>query len=221
MSQSSADGGAVTAIFGGSFNPPHLGHAMVAAWLKWTGRADDVWFVPAFEHAFGKPLAPFENRLAALHRLTALLNPPQLPQLQREDLVHARGEGDVPEMVSAVVGDPGGERGWAGVSALERDLARPSYTIRTLDALQGQFPGRRFRLVVGADVWAQMPMWKEHERVRKEYAPIVVGRAGHPEVPGVPTFPGISSTAIREAIGRGEDVSGWVPAMVLRAWEGG
>ncbi|MCB9761556.1 MAG: nicotinate (nicotinamide) nucleotide adenylyltransferase [Alphaproteobacteria bacterium] len=52
----------VIAVYGGSFNPPHVGHGMVAAWLLWTRRADRVWLLPAFQHAFDKSLAPFEAR---------------------------------------------------------------------------------------------------------------------------------------------------------------
>ena len=42
------------AIYGGSFNPPHIAHAMVINWLKLTGIVDEVWLVPVFEHAFEK-----------------------------------------------------------------------------------------------------------------------------------------------------------------------
>lgn len=63
------------AVFGGSFNPPHLGHAMVAGWLRWAGRADEVWLVPAFHHAFDKPMAPFSRRVAACERLATLVGP--------------------------------------------------------------------------------------------------------------------------------------------------
>lgn len=52
------------AIYGGSFNPPHMGHALVAAWLQWTDKADQVWLLPTYEHAFGKDLAPWAKRLA-------------------------------------------------------------------------------------------------------------------------------------------------------------
>jgi nicotinate-nucleotide adenylyltransferase len=51
------------ALFGGSFNPPHVAHQMVALYVLETERVDQVWFVPVFQHAFEKPLAPFENRL--------------------------------------------------------------------------------------------------------------------------------------------------------------
>jgi nicotinate-nucleotide adenylyltransferase len=57
------------AVYGGSFNPPHVGHAMVAAWLHWTGQVDEVWLVPAFDHAFDKALAPFELRMEACRRM--------------------------------------------------------------------------------------------------------------------------------------------------------
>lgn len=60
-------------IFGGSFNPPHVGHAMVAAWLRWADQADEVWLVPTYQHAFDKALAPFERRVEACRRLCLML----------------------------------------------------------------------------------------------------------------------------------------------------
>jgi len=55
------------AVYGGSFNPPHVAHAMVASWLLWTDQVDEVWMVPVFRHAFegvhGKKLAPYERRV--------------------------------------------------------------------------------------------------------------------------------------------------------------
>ncbi|MDP2317257.1 MAG: nicotinate-nicotinamide nucleotide adenylyltransferase [Pseudomonadota bacterium] len=61
------------AIYGGSFNPPHVGHAMVASWLRWTGRVDAVWLLPAFHHAFEKVLAPWEDRVSMAESLAATL----------------------------------------------------------------------------------------------------------------------------------------------------
>ena len=48
---------------------------MVAAWLKWTDQADEVWLVPAYDHAFDKALAPFELRLRACALQAAVLGP--------------------------------------------------------------------------------------------------------------------------------------------------
>lgn len=63
------------AIYGGSFNPPHFGHAMVAAWALWTRQADEVWLTPTRAHAFGKALAPWELRLAMCRALAGLIGP--------------------------------------------------------------------------------------------------------------------------------------------------
>lgn len=51
------------ALFGGSFNPPHVGHVLAAAYVACTQPIDLVLVVPVFEHALGKRLAPFEHRM--------------------------------------------------------------------------------------------------------------------------------------------------------------
>ena len=63
------------ALFGGSFNPPHVAHQMAALYVLETAPVDEVWFVPAHEHAFGKPLAPYEDRLAMCELAAAALGP--------------------------------------------------------------------------------------------------------------------------------------------------
>ncbi|HWJ56125.1 MAG TPA: nicotinate (nicotinamide) nucleotide adenylyltransferase [Vicinamibacterales bacterium] len=63
------------ALFGGSFNPPHVAHQMVALYVLETAPVDEVWFVPAYEHAFGKPLAPFADRLSMCELAAAALRP--------------------------------------------------------------------------------------------------------------------------------------------------
>lgn len=51
------------AFFGGSFDPPHVAHVLLANYALLTLPIDEVLVVPVFEHAFGKRLAPFEDRL--------------------------------------------------------------------------------------------------------------------------------------------------------------
>ncbi len=63
------------ALLGGSFNPPHVGHLVAAVYLKTVVGSDEVWLVPSFNHPFGKPLAPFEDRLAMCEALGADLGP--------------------------------------------------------------------------------------------------------------------------------------------------
>jgi nicotinate-nucleotide adenylyltransferase len=56
------------AVYGGSFNPPHVSHAMVASWLLWTDQVDEVWMVPVYRHAFEgmqeKKLVAYEQRVS-------------------------------------------------------------------------------------------------------------------------------------------------------------
>ncbi|MEQ9073371.1 MAG: nicotinate (nicotinamide) nucleotide adenylyltransferase [Sandaracinaceae bacterium] len=51
------------AVFGGSFDPPHVGHVLAAAWVLSTGEVDGLVVVPCGSHAFGKALTPFPHRL--------------------------------------------------------------------------------------------------------------------------------------------------------------
>lgn len=52
------------ALFGGSFNPPHVGHLVATNYVYATQQVDEVWWMPAWNHPFGKALAPFEHRVA-------------------------------------------------------------------------------------------------------------------------------------------------------------
>ena len=57
-------------FFGGSFDPPHICHALFCVYaLEITGVEKVLW-VPCADHPFGKPMAPFEHRLA-MSRLAA------------------------------------------------------------------------------------------------------------------------------------------------------
>jgi nicotinate-nucleotide adenylyltransferase len=51
------------ALLGGSFNPPHVGHLLAAHYVHSTQGVDEVWLMPAYQHPFGKALAPFEHRV--------------------------------------------------------------------------------------------------------------------------------------------------------------
>ena len=52
------------ALFGGSFNPPHVGHQMVMLYALSRARVDRLLMVPCFVHPFEKQLVSFEHRLA-------------------------------------------------------------------------------------------------------------------------------------------------------------
>jgi nicotinate-nucleotide adenylyltransferase len=52
------------AVFGGSFNPPHVSHVLACVLLLSAEGMERVLVVPAFKHPFAKTLAPFDERLA-------------------------------------------------------------------------------------------------------------------------------------------------------------
>jgi nicotinate-nucleotide adenylyltransferase len=63
------------ALYGGSFNPPHHCHVLVATWALCRGGVDEVWLLPAAGHAFGKQLESFELRCLMLEKAVAHLGP--------------------------------------------------------------------------------------------------------------------------------------------------
>ncbi len=52
------------AIFGGSFNPPHVAHVLACALVLAVEDVERVLVVPTFRHPFAKALASYEERLA-------------------------------------------------------------------------------------------------------------------------------------------------------------
>lgn len=72
-------------MYGGSFNPPHIGHQMLALYLKEGLGAQQVWWVPSFQHPFGKPLTSYEHRVAMCELLAEPLGPSvQVSRAERE-----------------------------------------------------------------------------------------------------------------------------------------
>lgn len=52
------------AIYGGSFDPPHVGHVLAAHYVLLTAPVSRVLVVPCAQHPFGKTQCAFEHRLA-------------------------------------------------------------------------------------------------------------------------------------------------------------
>jgi nicotinate-nucleotide adenylyltransferase len=63
------------ALYGGSFNPPHVAHQMAALLVLETQEVDQLWVVPTFRHPFSKDLQPFEHRLAMCELAFAPIGP--------------------------------------------------------------------------------------------------------------------------------------------------
>jgi nicotinate-nucleotide adenylyltransferase len=50
-------------VFGGSFNPPHVGHVLACALVVTTQDVERLLVVPTYRHPFAKDLAPYEDRV--------------------------------------------------------------------------------------------------------------------------------------------------------------
>ena len=78
---SSAD----VAIYGGSFDPPHMGHVLSIAWVLSAGPVDRVWVVPTWKHPFDKGLvASFEDRVAMCRHAFSLFPDVTVTTVERE-----------------------------------------------------------------------------------------------------------------------------------------
>lgn len=51
------------AVFGGSFDPPHIGHMIACYYVLATTDIDEIWLVPSFRHPFEKESLDFEMRV--------------------------------------------------------------------------------------------------------------------------------------------------------------
>lgn len=50
-------------ILGGSFDPPHIAHALICRTVKEKLNLDEVWIMPCYGHTFNKQLSPVKDRL--------------------------------------------------------------------------------------------------------------------------------------------------------------
>jgi len=184
-------------IMGGTFDPVHRGHLAIArAALKEAG-LDEVRFLPDGDPPHKTPGAPGEDRL----RMVRL----------------------------AVRGKPG-----LTVSDMELRRQGRTYTVDTLLQLKREEPGRELFYVVGSDTLFLFPTWRTAERVAGLCRMLVALRPGdgRAEVEAqrramheryglvsellLETGPDISSSQVREAVRRGEDLGALVPPAVAR-----
>lgn len=79
---------------------------------------------------------------------------------------------------------------------LQATLGGPSYTLRTLSAIASERPDADVRLVIGSDILTEVERWHRWEEIARDYAPIVVPRAGYAAPEECP-LPAVSSTQVR------------------------
>ena len=71
-------------LFGGSFNPPHIGHVLASAWAVRTLPIDVVWWMPTYQHAFGKDLARYDTRTALCEAAIQGIDGIEVSHVERE-----------------------------------------------------------------------------------------------------------------------------------------
>jgi nicotinate-nucleotide adenylyltransferase len=185
-------------VFGGSFDPVHYGHLMLAECCREQCRLDRVWFVPAAvpPHKAGD-LAPAEARI---------------------------------EMLRLAIG---GHEAFE-VSSIEIDRGGVSYMVETLAAIAAAIPEDELFLLLGADMLADLPHWREPGRILELATPVVAARP-LTAWPGYGTLAGLvpserlnqmarhrvdmpqmdlSSSEIRRRVADGQSIRYWTPRAV-------
>lgn len=72
------------ALYGGSFDPPHAGHVLAAAYLTCVAGFERVLVVPVYGHAFDKHPAPFEYRVEMCRLAFAQLRDVEVSAIESE-----------------------------------------------------------------------------------------------------------------------------------------
>lgn len=75
---------AITCVYGGSFNPPHLAHVLAACAVLATHDVARFLVVPTFRHPFAKALAPFEDRVKLCELAMAGLSRVEVSRVEQE-----------------------------------------------------------------------------------------------------------------------------------------
>jgi nicotinate-nucleotide adenylyltransferase len=125
----------------------------------------------------------------------------------------------------------GGEE-WLSASAIEVDRDGPSYTVDTLRAIHAQAPGDELTFIVGGDMAATVPRWREPEAIldlaalavaerdgaKRRDLEEVLGRLGRADRVTFIDMPrvDVSSTMVRRRVAEGRPVRWLVPGEVER-----
>ena len=72
------------AVFGGSFNPPHVAHVLACALVLSVEEVDRLFVVPAYKHPFSKALAPFDDRAAMCELAMAWMPRVEVSRVEEE-----------------------------------------------------------------------------------------------------------------------------------------
>lgn len=170
-------------VFGGTFNPPHLGHQLMVEQVLTKTLNDGVlfdqlWLLPVGQHSFVKQFVSNEHRLAMLGLMTQTIC--QKNPVLKDKIFIEKYE-------------------------LERD--EESQTFATLEAFSKQHPEHQFSFLIGSDNLEKFYLWHNYELMLSRYPFYVYPRtdfALQPLYEGMIVLDGfpkmqVSSTQVREA----------------------
>ncbi len=148
-------------IFGGTFDPVHYGHLLLAEFCLEECSLDEVWIMPAATSPHKPPnsAAPASCRMEMLEL--------------------------------AVAGHPK-----LRATPLELDRGGISYTFETLQRIDEDHPGSELFLLLGADSLADLPSWKEPQKICELAVPVAVSRVGSSD----PDYDGLIGSATAERL---------------------
>jgi len=171
-------------IFGGTFNPPHLGHQfmieqVMSRPLNNGVVFDQLWLLPVGQHSFAKKFVSNQHRLAML-------------QLMMQSMIEKNSL-----LENKIV-----------IEKYELEHNEESQTFSTLQALAGQYPEHRFSFLMGSDNLAKFNLWHNYDLMLGNYPFYIYPRSGFTFVPfyqgmiALTGFPqmDISSTQVRTAL---------------------
>jgi len=185
-------------LFGGSFNPPHLGHEIVLKQifeLKLIPNLDQIWLLPEYQHSFAKntDLAPVTHRLA----MTKLLLHPAKPWQSGVKLE---------------------------TCCIDKQMS--GNTIEHISYLKNKFPRHQFSFLIGSDNLPTFSQWPQWQKLLKLMVFYIYPRQGYPFRPlysnmkplthPAQIITNISSTMIRQRLKQGQIVEHLLTQPVFR-----
>lgn len=173
------------AIYGGSFNPPHVGHLLAAQLVLATSEVDELWFTPTYKHMLGKELLDFDHRIEMTRMMARHIG--HRASVSRAEQRLAEKPGFVGSLTVELVREL--VREWPNDQfrmVMGSDLLDQSKTWEGWDEIVRLAP--------------PLLVWREGHGARTT-----------PKV----SVPDVSSTTVKKLIKEGQDVSGLVPWDVL------
>ena len=185
-------------ILGGTFNPPHNGHIRLAGEFREKLGLDKILLIPTYTppHKQAKDLAGAEDRLS---------------------------------MCSIIAR----EADFFEVSDIEIRRGGKSYTADTLRELKAKHPNNSYFFLMGSDMFLTFHLWREYREIFSLCTVCVASRENSSDCEKLERYAKetfgerwtkvristiepmeLSSTQVREAVRRGESLSGLVPAEV-------